>query len=84
METFDGKSMIIDNTWHKPDAFFSTDASLHRCVGWSNPDYFSAPFPDKILTNKNVHINELEITTTLIAIKMLKRETKQKFTELLQ
>ena len=78
MSEFDGISVIPQVDWSRPDEIFSTDASLKMCGGWSEPEYFSAEFPQSLLKRKDISINELELTAFIIAIKVWKHKTKDR------
>ena len=70
MRYFDGKSMMPDTRWVAPDKELACDASLKGCGGCSHGRYFHATFPQWILRNTNVYINELETIAIMVALKL--------------
>ena len=69
MLVFDGISMIPED-WSSPDEVVAMDASLKRCGGWAKPYYFSKNFPVWIKQDPAIHINELELVSFMIALKL--------------
>ena len=69
MQEFDGKNIIPEPGWTKPDQIVSVDVCLEGAGGWNGRNYFHAPFPDKIRNNQNVSINELEAIALVLAVK---------------
>ena len=67
---FDGRVIIPQINWAAPDTIFSMDSCLTGCGGWSKGEYFHAEFPDWILRNTDVHINELEALALVIGLKL--------------
>ena len=74
MNHFDGTSVIPTADWSRPDTVIATDATLYAAGGWAEPEYFKVKFPKKIVENKDVAINELELVAFLLATrKWIKR-----------
>ena len=73
MEDFDGITIMPPVAWDAPDKIFATDACLHSCGGWTQTgnvaQAFCAKFPEWLKQDNDVHINELELLTFIIAIK---------------
>ena len=78
METFDGITMITPAKFYPPDAIFSTDSCLQGCGGWCNGKAFKAKIPEWLQKKENVHINELELLTVIIAIRKWATEISNK------
>ena len=70
MDEFNGISLIPSYDWKAPDRVMASDACLTGCGGWSNGQYFHASFPKFITRQNNVHINELELLTVMVAVKI--------------
>ena len=72
MEKFDGKCIIADYQWSRPDLIVSTDACLRSCGGWNETmaEFFHAQFPAFIFDNFTLHINELECLAIVIGVKL--------------
>ena len=70
MQIFDGVSIIPEVNWEAPDSKFATDTCLTSLGGWSHGSYFRGDFPDWILSNSSVHINELEIMAIIVGLKI--------------
>ena len=70
MPLCNGKSMIPPNEWVAPNTLFSTDASLEGLRGWSDGQYFCEKFPPHIRYDPEISINELEMLTLVIALKI--------------
>ena len=70
MDEFNGISIIPQYNWEAPDRVISTDACLLSCGGYSDGSYFHADFPEWLLKDKRVKINELEAVTLVVAIKI--------------
>jgi hypothetical protein len=66
---FNGVSLIPDMIWSSPDSVFSTDACLQSAGGFCQQEYFSAAFPQFIIS-QNFNINILELLTIMVAIKV--------------
>ena len=70
MKEFDGKAMMMMDSWVAPEATWSTDACETACGGWTQGQYFHAKFLDHIIQNPEVHINELECLAIVVALKL--------------
>lgn len=78
MQSFDGRTCIPEVVWARPDLVFSTDASPLFCGGWSPAEtssrqyceFFAVAFPDWILSNPLVSINELEALALLVGVRL--------------
>ena len=70
MSRFDGRAMMLEQSWTQAEEFWCTDAALDGCGGWSQKakEYFHCTFP-ATLQNKDVHINELECLAIVLALK---------------
>ena len=69
MEDFDGISIIPPEKFIAPNVIFNTDSCLKGCGGWANDRAFHTAFPDWLTRKEDVHINELELTAVVIAVK---------------
>ena len=74
MQEFDGKAMMMHKKWISPNRVWSTDSCIVGGGGWlengMEAEYFHTEFPTKITTRHNVHINELECFTLVLALKL--------------
>ena len=70
MNMFNGVTIIPDPNWSRPDEVISTDASLKMCGGWSSPKFFKAAFPTWLLKRKDISINELELISFVISLRL--------------
>ena len=70
MEPFDGVFLIPDYSWQAPGRVFTTDACLTGCGGWTADQCFHARFPDWLLEDRRVSINELETMAIVIGVKI--------------
>ena len=70
MEEFDGITIIPKNRWEAPDTVISSDANLRECGGWSHNQCFTAKFPKWLTSRHDVHINELELITFVVSLKI--------------
>ena len=70
MESFDGITILPQTVWDSPDRIFSSDACLTHCGGWSDGEAFTTEFPNWLKNRSDVHINELELITVIIALKI--------------
>ena len=70
MEGFDGISILPPINWDAPDKILSSDACLKSCGGWSDGEAFYCKFPDWLKNNKEISINELELVTFVVALKL--------------
>lgn len=66
---YNGVSMMAMDDWTEPDQVFAVDSCLTGCGGWMNGKFFHRTFPDFILS-QNLHINQLEMLTIVIALKL--------------
>ena len=66
MEQYDGVSIMLPKNLNTPDEVFSSES----CGGYSNGEAFYAVFPDWLTNRKDVHINELELITFIVAVKL--------------
>ena len=69
LPVYNGISMMDFNDWSEPDSVISCDASLVGCGGWFAGYYFHSDFPDFIKI-QSLHINELELLTIVVALKV--------------
>ena len=72
MQDFDGITILPPINWDAPDSIFSSDACLKSCGGWSEGEAFKADFPKWLIQKSEVHINELELITFIVALKIWK------------
>ena len=72
MEDFDGISIIPPIGWDAPDTVFSSDACLVSGGGWCEQslEAFHVKFPKWLTKRDDVHINELELLTVIVALKL--------------
>ena len=61
--------MILQPSWTSPDREWSTDACDKGCRGFSNGEYFHARFPQRVILDPDIHINELECLAIVVALK---------------
>ena len=76
MTQFDGITIIPEPTWCRPDEVIATDASLIMGGGWSRPNYFKTVYPEWLKNKPDVSINELELITVVVALKLWGRRVK--------
>ena len=69
MTQFDGKAMLLDNWWTETSDIWATDSSGSGCGGWFRGRYFHKEYPAWLLSNKEIHINELECMAIVVALK---------------
>lgn len=69
LEHYNGVSIIPDIYWSRPDKVLATDSCLTGCGGICGNEYFHATFPEFIKL-QNMCINELEMLTVTVAIKL--------------
>ena len=70
METFDGVTIMPPVAWNAPDSIFSSDACLKSCGGICENEAFHSKFPRWLITRGDVNINELELITVIVALKI--------------
>ena len=70
MEYFDGITIMPPVNWDSPDSVMSSDACLKTAGGWSGNKAFHCKFPQWLLNRNDIHINELELITVIVAIKL--------------
>ena len=70
MQSLDGVSIMPLVDWSSPDEVFSSDACLKSCGGISGSEAFHSEFPGWITRQKDVHINELELLTFVVSLKL--------------
>ena len=70
MEGFDGITILPPLNRDSPDAVSSSDACLRSCGGWSEGEAFSADFQKWLISRDDVHINELELITFVVSLKI--------------
>ena len=75
---FNGISFIPEVRWLPPDAMISTDSCLSACGGWNRGDYFHIKYPSEIVTDPDIHINELECLAVVVAVKVWGNSLKGK------
>ena len=78
MEEFDGISIMPPECWNSLDQVFSSDACLKSCGGWCDGEAFFTDFPEWLLKKQNIHINELELITFVVALKLWKNKIRNK------
>ena len=78
MEEFDGITIMPPLAWSAPDTVFSSDACLKSCGGWADSEAFKCKFPDWLRNRGDVHINELELITFIIALKVWRNKISDK------
>ena len=78
MESFDGISIMPPVRWNSLDEIISSDACLKSCGGWSNGEAFHTKFLEWLTKMKDVSINELELITFVVALKLWVRQIKNK------
>ena len=66
---YNGVSMMAMEELESPDSTFATDACLTGCGGVTHDQYFHCRFP-KFIRDRNLHINELEMLTISVAVKL--------------
>ena len=66
---YNGISMMDLEEWSEPDEFCATDACLVGAGGIFADCYFHCEFPD-FIRKANLHINNLELLTIVIAVKL--------------
>lgn len=70
---FQGVSMMCFEDWGEPDSDLATDACLEGCGGVCGNEYFHIKFPG-FIQEKNLSINELELITVVVALKVWKKQ----------
>ena len=70
MEQFDGITVMPPANWDAPDKIFSSDACLISGGRWSEGEAFYCRFPQWLISREDVHINELELITFIVALKI--------------
>ena len=78
MESFDGITVMPLINWDAPDTVFSSDANLKSGGRWSSGEAFKTDFPAWLLQRKDVHINELELITFIVALKLWKEKIQDR------
>ncbi len=69
MAEHNGVSMMLEPLWLRPGAIFTCDSCLTGLGSWcTDGDYFHETFPEHI-ANLEIHINELELLTIVVALK---------------
>ena len=74
---FNSVRMIPPSSWSEVDKELACDACLTGCGGVCGLENFHAVFPDTVL-NRGFHINELELLTLVVAIKVWAPKLKGK------
>ena len=74
---YNGISMMLTEEWSQPDEVFSCDACPTGCGSLMGFTYFHEIFPLKI-SEKQLHINSLELLTVVVAVKVWGRSLKGK------
>ena len=72
MGDFDGISIMPPIKWDAPDTIMQTDSCLDACGGFSQGEAFTTRFPKWIKSNKEIHINELELLAIIVAVRIWK------------
>ena len=70
MKEFNGISKIPPCNWSGPNKMFSVDACGDAMGGWAEGEFFHARFPEEVLQLSSVGINELELFTIMIGLKL--------------
>ena len=70
MEDFDGITIMPQINWDAPDTVFSSDANLTTCGGHSYNTVFYKRFPAWLLARSDISINEKELITVVVALKL--------------
>ena len=70
MESFDGITIMPPTSWEAPDTLFSSDVNLTACGGEAGNQVFHKVFPKWLTTREDIHINELELITVVISLKI--------------
>ena len=79
MEEFDGISIMPPINWNSLDSVISSDACLMGGRGWScDSEAFQFCFPRWLTDREDVYINELELITIIVAIKVWFNQVKNK------
>ena len=69
MQSFHGISIMPPSSFASPDTVISSDSSLRGCGGWVHGRAFHTELPNWIKRTENIHINELELSAVMIAVK---------------
>ena len=79
-EHFDGITIMPPGRWNAPDTVLSSDAALQGGGGWSEQrcEAFHTKFPSWLTDRKDVFINELELITIIVALKVWSRDVEHK------
>ena len=73
MEEFNGITIMPPINWESPDSIISSDASLYGAGGWATgSEAFHCKFPTWLMGRSDVFINELELITIIVCIKVWK------------
>ena len=83
MEEFDGVIIMLPVTWNSLDSIISSDACLMGGGGWvqtgnSSGEAFCINFPAWLTNRNEVFMNELELITMIVALKVWKDRVKDK------
>ena len=83
MEEFDGVTIMLPVTWNSLDSIISSDACLMGGGGWvqtgnSSGEAFCINFPAWLTDRNEVFMNELELITMIVALKVWKDRVKDK------
>ena len=78
MQDFDGITIIPPVKWDAPDTIIQTDSNLERGGGWSHGEAFITRFPNWIKQDRDIHINELELLTVIVAVKVWSKNTSNR------
>ena len=70
MTRFDGVSIMPQEKWISPKKSFATDACLKAGGAWFGDTCFYKAFPESITCRDDITINELELLTIVISIKI--------------
>ena len=70
--------MMPESGWSPPDLLFSVDSCLTGCGGWSNGEYFHSKFPEWIMNNREIYINELEALALIVGLKIWRDKIQNK------
>ena len=76
-KSFNGVSLMLDNTWSAPDAEFSSDTCLTRVGAWSNHQFFHFQLP-QVMLSCECDINQLECATVVVSISLWGSNFKRK------
>ena len=74
---YNGVSMMAWEEWGTPDADLASDACLEGCGAICGEEFFHTTFPE-FITDQRLSINELELLTVVVSLKVWKKRLKGK------